>query len=169
MIIKISLIMMIAFLVKLSPTTACTTFLLEPASGGAFFGKNYDWHMGQGLVYVNKRGVQKSALLSSPEQMESQSPAVWTSLYGSITFNQYGKEFPNGGMNEKGLVIEVLWVDVSTFPTQIEKGESVTELQWVQYQLDNFATVAEVVAHPQLSILPMGSSLLAATKVTLCL
>jgi choloylglycine hydrolase len=28
----------------------------------------------------------------------------WISKYGSITFNQYGREFPTGGMNEKGLV-----------------------------------------------------------------
>lgn len=34
-----------------------------------------------------------------------------TSKYGSITFNQYRKEFPIGGMNEKGLVIEALWLN----------------------------------------------------------
>jgi choloylglycine hydrolase len=27
---------------------------------------------------------------------------MWTSRYGSITFNQYGREFPSGGINEKG-------------------------------------------------------------------
>jgi penicillin V acylase-like amidase (Ntn superfamily) len=27
------------------------------------------------------------------------------------------KEFPNGGMNEKGLVVEMMWLDGTSFPT----------------------------------------------------
>ncbi len=42
----------------------------------------------------------------------------WTAVYGSISFNQYGKEFPTGGMNEKGLVVELMWLDETKFPAQ---------------------------------------------------
>ena len=43
------------------PADACTTFLLERGAARVV-GKSYDWHMGQGLVMVNKRGVAKQSL-----------------------------------------------------------------------------------------------------------
>jgi penicillin V acylase-like amidase (Ntn superfamily) len=30
-----------------------------------------------------------------------------------VTFNQYGRNFPSGGMNEAGLVIELMWLEGS--------------------------------------------------------
>jgi Penicillin V acylase and related amidases len=43
-------------------------------------------------------------------------PIEWISKYGSITFNQSGREFPHGGINEKGLVIEQMWLDEAAYP-----------------------------------------------------
>jgi penicillin V acylase-like amidase (Ntn superfamily) len=91
-----------------------------------------------GLVVVNKRGVEKIALTDD-------NPARWTSRYGSVTFNQYGREFPSGGMNEKGLVVELMWLDDTQYPAPDARGGLPT-LQWIQYQLDRCATVDEVVA-----------------------
>jgi len=68
----------------------------------------------------------------------------WVSQYGSITFNQFGKEFPTGGMNEKGLVIELMWLDGTTYP-QPDERPSIGVLQWIQYQLDNHGSVEEVI------------------------
>ena len=39
---------------------ACTTFCLK-GNGEVLFGKNYDWMIGDGLVFVNKRGVMKTS------------------------------------------------------------------------------------------------------------
>ncbi len=120
---------------------ACTTFELEGA-GGRVVGKCYDWHMGHGLVVVNKRGVAKRAIMLEPRDR----PAEWQSKYASVTFDQYGVELPNGGMNEAGLVVEVMWLD----STELEPPDArpvVNELQWIQLQLDSYATTAEVVAH----------------------
>ena len=47
------------------PADACTTFLLERGADRVV-GKSYDWHMGQGLVMVNKRGVAKQSLPGKP-------------------------------------------------------------------------------------------------------
>jgi choloylglycine hydrolase len=121
----------------------CTTFLLE-RDGERVVGKSYDWHMGQGLVVVNKRGVVKTAL----PMHKSDSPARWTSKYSSVTFNQYGREMPNGGMNEAGLVVEVMWLDSSVYPPP-DARPTVTELQWIQYQLDNFGSVKEMLEAAQ--------------------
>src|SRR4029078_10550574 len=69
----------------------------------------------------------------------------WRSRYGSITFNQYGKEFPTGGMNEKGLVVELMWLDETKYPSA-DKRPAIGVLQWIQYQLDNSTTIDEVIA-----------------------
>lgn len=120
---------------------ACTAVSLgEP--GNLLLGKSYDWDLSHGYVLVNKRNVQKTALAISPLEK----PATWKSLYGSTTFNQYGQEFPLSGYNEKGLVVEILWLDETKYP-EADQRKSVNELQWVQYQLDNYANVAEVVAN----------------------
>jgi hypothetical protein len=119
---------------------ACTTFLLS-SSTGPVVGKSYDWHQGQALVFVNKRGVAKKSLPMLPGDR----PAAWVSKHASITFNQYGRELPNGGMNDAGLVVEVMWLDASRYP-QPDARPTVNELQWIQYQLDNFGTVAEMIA-----------------------
>lgn len=116
---------------------ACTTFCLKRGSQ-AVFGRNYDWSVGDGLVMVNKRGVAKTAALPPQEK-----PARWVSRYGSLTFNQYGREFPNGGMNEAGLVVEMMWLDETRYPTP-DSRPAVGCLEWIQYQLDNFATATEV-------------------------
>ena len=118
------------------PADACTTFCLRKGPD-AIFGKNYDWHFDDGLVLVNKRGVAKTA--APPEDV----PARWTSQYGSVTFNQFGREFPSGGMNEAGLVVELMWLDSTQYPGPGARP-ALSSLEWIQYQLDNYATVAEV-------------------------
>lgn len=117
---------------------ACTTFCLKRGPQ-AVFGKNYDWDVGDGLVIVNKRGVAKMAALPSQEK-----PARWVSRYGSLTFNQYGREFPSGGMNEAGLAVELMWLDETRYPAP-DGRPALGCLEWIQYQLDNYATVDEVV------------------------
>ena len=116
---------------------ACTTFCYQ-RDGAIVFGKNYDWNVEDGLVIVNKRGMNKTALTE-------ENPAQWTSQFGSVTFNQYGREFPSGGINEKGLVVELMWLDETMYP-EPDRRRSLPTLQWIQYQLDNSATVDDVVA-----------------------
>ena len=84
---------------------ACSTFVIEDGTRRVF-GKNYDWDVADGLVIVNKRGMAKRALIAGPAGTEA--AAEWVSRYGSVTFNQYGRELPCGGMNEAGLVMPVL-------------------------------------------------------------
>lgn len=121
---------------------ACTTFCLKN-KGEVLFGKNYDWMIGDGLLFVNKRGVEKTAMAES-----APNPAKWISQYGSVTFNQYGRENPSGGMNEKGLIIELMWLDDTQYPRGDERP-TVGTLEWIQYQLDNSATVEEVITNAE--------------------
>ena len=118
---------------------ACTTFFINH-KGQMVFGRNYDWITGTGVVNTNLRGMQKTSL-----QPGDNKRLTWVSNYGSITFNQYGKEFPTGGMNEKGLVVELMWLDESEFPKP-DHRPALSVLQWIQYQLDNCSTIEEVIA-----------------------
>lgn len=117
---------------------ACTTFFFQKGDQ-YFFGRNYDWITGSGMVIINKRGLMKSGGLSSEGKK-----AEWTSLYGSSTFNQYGREYPTGGMNEKGLVVELMWLDDTKYPDE-DTRPGLGCLQWIQYQLDICSTVDEVI------------------------
>ena len=120
----------------LSDIYACTTFCLKNRNE-VLFGKNYDWMIGEGLVFVNKRGVSK---VSSEED----NPARWVSKWGSVTFNQYGWESPSGGMNEAGLVIELMWLDDTQYPGEDERP-SIDVLEWIQFNLDTASTTADVI------------------------
>lgn len=117
----------------------CTTFCLK-ADNNIIFGRNFDFMVGFGYVTINKRNVTKTAFVAPPEK-----PITWTSKYGSITFNQIGREFPYGGMNEAGLVIEQMWLGTTTYPKS-DHRHGLSELQWIQYQLDNAATTHDVIA-----------------------
>jgi penicillin V acylase-like amidase (Ntn superfamily) len=118
----------------------CTTFLLNH-NGQLVFGRNYDWVSGNGMVCTNNRGLIKTSMKNPDGTTIS-----WTSKYGSITFNQFGKEFPTGGMNEQGLVVELMWLDGTVYPPAADKRPSIGVLQWIQYQLDNCTTIEEVIA-----------------------
>jgi penicillin V acylase-like amidase (Ntn superfamily) len=77
--------------------TQCTSFCFCTGDT-VLFGNTLDWYFSDGLVMVNKHNVSKTAL-GFPN------PARWTSKYGSVTINQWGREFPMRGLNEAGLAI----------------------------------------------------------------
>ena len=137
--ITVGLMLASAALLWAASVGACTTFVLRDGDR-AVFGKNLDWYVDPGYIHVNQRGLVKEAL---PQR--DREPVRWVSKYGSVTFNQAGKELPMGGMNEAGLVIENMWLDTTQYPEPDERPPLV-EAQWIQYQLDNHAAVAEVIA-----------------------
>lgn len=123
-----------------SVAPACTTFLLNGNS--PVMGKSLDWYVHHGMAVTNLRGMQKKALLLDPS---SATALEWVSKYGSISFNQVSEEFPFGGMNEKGLAVEILWLTDSDYPALKANVPSVNESQWIQYLLDSAATTDEAV------------------------
>ncbi len=127
----------------------CSTFCLE-RRGEIAFGRTYDWSVDDGLVVINRRHVARVAAARD-------NPARWTSTYGSVTFNQYGCGFPHGGMNETGLVVEQMWLDATKY-ADADARASLDGLQWIQYQLDNCSSVAEVLSSDRrLRIVPNGA------------
>jgi len=133
------LIAVSALLLPAVQADGCTTFVLRQG-GSLVFGRNFDFFTGSAFVTINRRGIVKSALGAPGEK-----PFSWKAAYGSLTFNQVGKYFPYDGMNEAGLVVAQMWNDGTCYaPADDRPGLS--ELQWIQYQLDTSRSVAEVLA-----------------------
>jgi len=120
-------------------TYSCTTFFINN-NGKLVFGGNYDWVSGTGLINTNQRGLFKTSM-----KIDGANSASWVSKFGSISFNQYGQEFPTAGMNEKGLVVELMWLDGTVYP-KADDRPAMGVLQWIQYQLDNSATIEDIIA-----------------------
>jgi penicillin V acylase-like amidase (Ntn superfamily) len=119
------------------PASACTSVCLSK-DGQVVFGNNLDWFINEGVVVINKRKVKKRGAWGA-------NPPEWISKYASVTTNQSGNGFPCRGMNEAGLVIGEMWLGQTGYPDR-DSRPSVNTDQWQQYQLDNCATIEEVLA-----------------------
>jgi penicillin V acylase-like amidase (Ntn superfamily) len=117
---------------------ACSTFALIKGIN-ILVCNNDDWFCNVGYIAVNPRGITKQTFLpSAAKRIE------WTSKYGSITLNYNFVGSPSGGMNEAGLVIDESWPGPCQYPYPDDRPE-IDEIQWLQYQFDNCATVDEVI------------------------
>lgn len=101
--------------------------------------KNQDVPYNGVYIFTNMRGVRKNALILPPTH-----PASWISKYGSLTVSQIGKENPNGGINEAGLVVEQTTLWQTVYPLA-DRRHAVNELQWIQFLLDTCSTVQEAL------------------------
>jgi choloylglycine hydrolase len=99
-----------------------------------------------GLVFINKRGMFKTGRTWSEiitRGRVNPSSHTWISRYGSVTFNNFGKDFPDGGMNEAGLFI---WEanEEADYPKN-DSLPKLNQMNWMQYILDNYSTTEEAI------------------------
>lgn len=137
----IHLLIAALILVQHSIASACSTFAYS-VGGQRFVAKSFDYHNGEGRVLVNLRGLDKEAI----NLEKGVTPVKWRSRYGSVTFNQIAQYFPYGGMNEKGLTAEILWLSESIYPQANQTQPTLNESQWIQYILDTSASTDEAIA-----------------------
>ena len=130
-------------LTAIQNTDACTVFVLDDGTRH-YYGSNYDWHLGIGYAIINPSGLTKQGW---PLPEDTGQPLQWQSMYGSLTFVQYGQGLPKGGMNEAGLVIEGLMLHATEYPPQDDRPYIGSTGQFKQYLLDTCATVADVINH----------------------
>lgn len=140
---------LLAVTAYVSAETSCSTFLLAGA-GAVLVGHNLDDSIETpGMIVVNPRGLAKwgaryKDLFPFAPGSKSDPRLSWVSRYGSITYNVFGREFPDGGMNEAGLYVGEMTLRGTRYPTE----SGLTRLYhgaWIQYLLDGFATVPEVI------------------------
>ena len=142
--------LLVLLLAIFSDNLACTSFALKNRDR-LYIAKNLDWDIGSGYVFINESGEGRT-LLGGAE-------LSWRAIYRSLTFNQLGKDFPLGGINEKGLVVEELNMPPTAWVPDPSKTP-VNEFQLVQYLLDNCASVEGVqLALDRLQLKPLFLSL----------
>jgi len=116
----------------------CTVIKMK-TENGFLLGKNNDTFFEEGILFTNKRGVKKRALIMPPAV-----PFQWVSKYGSLSFSQCGKELPVGGMNEAGLIVEQTTLPETKYP-EYQGIAGIGELQIIQCILDTCANVHDAI------------------------
>lgn len=134
-------IILVGFIFLLIPIDifTCTSFAFKHQDY-LIFGTNYDNSFAPGLIYVNKKNVQKSGW----EPSTTGKYATWVSKYGSVTFCVGGYQIAWAGMNEAGLVISTMALNETKNPMPDERPPVMAGL-WMQYILDTCSTVEEVI------------------------
>ena len=126
---------------------ACSTFKLQHGDQLVYGHNLNEGDIGvPGMIFVNKRGVFKIGRtwteLATKDQLDA-SGYTWISRYGSVTFNSFGRDFPDGGMNEAGLYI---WEmnDDPVYP-QNDSLPTLNQMNWMQYILDQCSSTEEAI------------------------
>lgn len=119
---------------------ACTRVVYKGADNLIVTARSMDWKDEIAAnLWVFPRNLKRSGNVG-PTSIE------WTSKYGSVITSAWDIATTDG-INEKGLVANVLWLVESEYPKfNPQSGQKgLTISAWAQYVLDNFATVNEAV------------------------
>jgi choloylglycine hydrolase len=104
-----------------------------------------DWpESTQPILTVFPRGLQRDGGRGEGEIVEKNTPAKWTSKYGSLVTTLYGMGTADG-FNEKGLGVHLLYLNATDFGPRDKNRPAVQAGLWGQYLLDNAANVAEAL------------------------
>lgn len=101
-------------------------------------GRTMDWvEPTQTDLWIFPRGMKRDGAAG-------ENSVQWTSKYGSVIASMY-RGATADGMNEKGLVANMLYLAESQYPPESDKRPGISISAWAQYALDQFATVEEAV------------------------
>lgn len=116
----------------------CSRVLDNGDGGRVLTGRTMDWNSDTATnLWVFPRGIERDGAAGDLS-------LHWTSRYGSIIASAF-EISTTDGLNEAGLVANVLWLVESDYPS-VAEGRPVMSLSiWAQYVLDQFATVADAV------------------------
>ncbi|MFI5408736.1 linear amide C-N hydrolase [Kaistia sp. UC242_56] len=119
---------------------ACTRTLFVGDGQMVATGRNMDWKEDMfSNLWAFPAGIERDGA-SGPQSL------TWTSKYGSVITSGY-EAGSTDGMNEKGLVANILYLAESQYPAPVAGRPFLSISLWAQYVLDNFATVDEAVAY----------------------
>ena len=100
--------------------------------------RNMDWVEDlKSNIWVFPRGMNR-------EGLAGKNSMKWTSKYGSVITSAYDIGSTDG-MNEKNLAGHLLWLAESDYGMRDENIPGLSLSLWLQYFLDNFASVNEAL------------------------
>ncbi|MFZ1320171.1 MAG: linear amide C-N hydrolase [Ignavibacteria bacterium] len=133
-----SVLVFICLLTLTNTVYPCTRVVYNGPNGTILTARSMDWET---EIYTN--------LWIFPKGMDRNGEAganslKWKSKYGSVVAAAF-EIASSDGMNEKGLVANLLWLAESQYPTFNSDKPGLSVAAWLQYVLDRFATVEEAV------------------------
>ncbi len=125
--------------------SACTTFRIHSRDGAILVGRSMELGMPlDSKVMIVPRGFALSAT-----RPDGRPGTTWIAKYGFAGMNTLGVDISTDGMNEAGLSVGTLYipefVQYQPFPAQGD-GDAISNLEFSNWALSRFATVAEVRA-----------------------
>lgn len=119
---------------------ACSRVLWADNGQAVVTGRNMDWPEDMKTdLWAFPRGIARKGGSGDANELN------WTSKYGSVAAAVYNIA-TGDGINERGLVANLLWLSESDYGKRDLNKPGLALSLWAQYNLDNFATVAEAVA-----------------------
>ncbi|WP_345992416.1 linear amide C-N hydrolase [Chryseobacterium sp. Chry.R1] len=139
---KLLIIPLISFFLPgfINYSEACTRVVYKGPDNTVITARSMDWRDEIAVnLWVLPRGIQRDGEVGAKS-------VKWTSKYGSLISTAWDIATADG-MNEKGLVANVLWLGESQYPKFNPKGheKGISISMWAQYFLDNFENVKEAV------------------------
>jgi penicillin V acylase-like amidase (Ntn superfamily) len=126
-------------IIALRPAEGCSVVFWNDNGVTAISGRTFDWeHNFKETLWIMPRGVRRSGRAGD-------NSAAWTSKYGSIVVAALDIG-TSERLNERGLAVHLLYQAAGSYEPR-DHRPGVSTLLWVQYHLDNFATVDEALAH----------------------
>lgn len=131
---------LVAFINSTQDSKSCTRVVYKGPNNTVLTGRTMDFSLEiPANQWVFPRGMKRNGEVG-------ENSIEWVSKYGSLAVSSWDIS-TSDGMNEKGLVANMLWLVESEYP-DFEKGgekDGLAISMWAQYVLDNFATVSEAV------------------------
>jgi len=124
---------------QVPPAEGCTRAVYQGPEGRVLTGRSMDWKLPMvSNLWVFPRGMERDGAAGDRS-------VEWTSRYGSLAVSGYDIATADG-MNEAGLVVNLLWEVEATYPADDGQTPRISLSVLPQYMLDRYATVAEAVA-----------------------
>ena len=123
---------------SLNPIHACSRVVYQGPKGTIITARSMDWNEDMKTnLWIFPSGLERNGE-AGPNSFK------WTSTFGSVIATAYDCS-SSDGMNEKGLVANLLWLAESEYEAWDQKKAGLSIAAWVQYVLDSYATVEEAV------------------------
>lgn len=124
----------------------CSRILWNNNKYGVLVGRTMDWpESTEPVLWFLPRGMERDGSKCGLETVVQENPLRWTSKYASLAVGIYGVGTVDG-MNEKGLGGHLLYLSKTDFGPRDPRKKGVSAILWLQYMLDQAATVKEALA-----------------------
>lgn len=138
--LRILMALAVGMLTPHQELNACTRVVYQGPDGLVITARSMDWKDEiPANLWVFPRGMERNGEVG-PASVK------WTAKYGSVATSSFDISTTDG-MNEKGLVANMLWLTESQYADfrKLTNKKGLAISLWLQYILDNFATVEEAV------------------------